>query len=273
MSSEKKWSKSNWLFVLGNFIAAGVLFVLMVVVALFVIDSYTHHGEVATVPDLSGRYTEEAGVILAQEHIRFQVIDSVYVRNKALGSIVEQTPPAGTIIKKNSTIYLTLNSRSIRQVTIPELRDMSLRQAEATVKTIGLKVGNITYNPSEYNNLVLDVRHKGVRLRSGAKLPERSSIDFTVGVSSEAGVPTLVPDLIGLTIDGARTKILDAQMTVGAIKFDVPPTGNESEYIVYSQSIKSGSWENVGKSISISLSLDRSRVLESVEVEQEEDFF
>ena len=274
MDLKKAWSKSNWMFVLKNFLVAGVLFVLITTIVLFAIDSYTNHGAIAIVPDLYGKYTEEASVILAKEHIKFQVIDSVYDRSKALSSIVEQTPPAGTTIKKNSTVYLIINTQTLRQITVPELRDMSLRQAEATLNSIGLKVGRITYTPSEYNNLVINVHVNERSLQKGTRLPEQSSVDLTVGIMNETIMPTLVPDLIGLTLEQARLKIIKSQMVVGEIKFDVPPTGNESEYFVYAQSIKSGKWENAGKAINISLGLGKNNMGESTETTQEEeDFF
>ncbi len=272
MDYKKIWKESDLVFVLKNFVAAAILIMLIGSGVLLAVKIYTNHGEVAIVPSLVGRYTEEAEVILNNHKIEFQVIDSMYDSSKAFGTILEQTPPAGEAIKQNSIIYLIVNSRSIRNVPIPEVRDLSLRQAEAMLKSIGMELGETIFVPSEYNDLVLGIRHNGSSLKAGSKLPEKSEVTLIVGRAANSTSTIIVPDLIGMTVEQARVMIINSQFIVGSINFDVMPEGNAESYVIYSQTPVAGSWENAGKAIDITLTLDESKMPTNNE-NDEEDFF
>ena len=149
------WKETFAGFILKNFLIAIGIIVVLSWIALFGIDFYTHHGESEVIPDLRGSYVEEAEIILAKKGLYPMVIDSVYVRGKKLGTIIDQIPPANSTVKSNRPIYLIINSRSVRQVTLPEINDVSYRQADAMLQSLGLSVSNVEYAPSEYKDLVI----------------------------------------------------------------------------------------------------------------------
>ena len=99
-------------FILKRIVLAIVIVIALAWITLIVLDHYTHHGESVTVPDLQGLYVEEARSLLENYDLYVQVIDSVYMKEKALGTIVEQIPPANSSVKKNRSIYLILNDDS-----------------------------------------------------------------------------------------------------------------------------------------------------------------
>ena len=80
------------------------------------LDSYTNHGQEIVVPDLSGMTPLEASQILAKQSLKYEVVDSVFMKGKSLGAIVEQTPQPGEKIKADRTVYLIVNSSSINQI-------------------------------------------------------------------------------------------------------------------------------------------------------------
>jgi beta-lactam-binding protein with PASTA domain len=41
------------------------------------------------------------------------VVDSVYVKSKLKGSIIDQKPAAGSTVKKNRIVFLTINARAV----------------------------------------------------------------------------------------------------------------------------------------------------------------
>ena len=100
--------KSRFLWV--NILAAIVLCVVICWVVFWRLDVYTHHGEAVEVPDLSGMYVEEAELILKDCSLGYEIIDSVYIRSMRGGEIAEQTPIAGTKVKKNRKVYITVNN-------------------------------------------------------------------------------------------------------------------------------------------------------------------
>lgn len=269
---KKFWKESTVAFILKNILLAGVIFIAIAYITLFAIDAYTHHGQSETVPDLYGKYVEEAEIILANQNLRLQVIDSLYDRKKPFGTIVEQTPPANSTLKKGRPVYLIINVKSIPKIPVPDVRDVSYRQAEAMLKAIELHVADVEYEPSEYRDLVLDIRLNGQSIVAGTRLPEGTGVTLVVGKG--AGTESVfVPDLLGMNADQARSTLLSTALVSGGVDYDVEPTGNETEYAVYRQQPAAGSWTVSGSRVDIWLSTDKNKVISVPKSEHEEENF
>lgn len=270
---KKFWKESNTAFVIKNLLLAFVLFIVFLNIVLYAIDGYTHHGEAETVPDLRGKYIEEAEIILSAKNLRYQVIDSMYDRMQPFGAIMEQTPPANSTLKHGRPIYLIINAKTVRQVPLPDVRDVSYRQAEAMLSAVDLEVERIEYEPSEYKDLVLDVTLNQKSLESGMRIPEGTSLVLVVG----AGTGTenvFVPDILGLGSTEARNLILGASLVQGAVDYDVEPLNNEETYVVYKQEPKAGTWSKAGARVDVWLSTDKSKISRTDNTNtDEEDFF
>lgn len=277
MDFKKFWKETFGGFVLKNVLIAIGIFVALFWIALIAVDFYTHHGESEVIPDLRGSYVEEAEVMLAKHGLYPQVIDSVYIRGKKLGTIIEQIPPANSTVKRDRPIYLIINSSQVRQVALPDVSDVSYRQADAILKSIGLNVASVEYAPSEYKDLVSEVKYRGRSILPGTRVPEGSSLVLVVG--SGLGEGSVVPAIKGLGLEEAREEVTTAMFIVGAINYDVPPTGNESDYIIYRQRPAAGSSLPAGSRIDIYLSKEKSRMNEVFEEDiqksedSEEQFF
>ena len=277
MDIKRFWKETFAGFVLKNVLIAIAIFVALTWIALIAIDFYTHHGEYEVVPDLRGSYVEEAEIILAKQGLFVQVIDSVYVRNKKLGTIIDQIPAPNSNVKNNRAIYLIINSRQVRQVSLPDVSDVSYRQADAMLQSIGLVIGSVQYAPSDYKDLVLEVKYKNRVVAAGSRIPEGSTVVLVVG-NGLGAVDVEVPALKGLGLEEATTEILSAQLAVGAVTYDTPPSGDEAEYVIYRQRPAAGTSILTGTTIDIYLSKDKSRMNEVFEedtkpAEKEEVFF
>lgn len=267
MDLKKIWKETFGGFVLKNVLIAIGVIVALSWITLFCVDFYTHHGEAEVVPDLRGSTIEEAQVILASKGLRVQVIDSVYVRDKKLGTIIEQNPSPNSNIKTNRPIYVKINSRFVRQVTLPELSDVSYRQADAMLQSIGLSVGSVEYAPSEYKDLVIQVKFHGRAVLSGTRIPEGSAVVLVVG-SGEGNAEVQVPAIKGMGLEEATEAITAASFVVGAVEYDSTPSGDEDEYIIYRQRPAAGSMLSGGSRIDVYLSKDKSRMNEKFEEDE-----
>lgn len=277
MDFKKFWKESIGGFVLKRILLAIIIFVALVWLTLIGVDFYTHHGESEIVPDLRGLYVEEADLLLTNHGLYPQVIDSVFVRDKKLGTIIEQIPPVNSTVKRNRPIYLIINSRQVRKVPMPDVNDVSYRQADAMLKAIGLSVSSVEYSPSEYKDLVIAVKYRGQNIPAGARVPEGSSLVLVVG-SGLGDESSLVPNLKGLALEEAREEALADSMVIGAIDYDVEPNENENEYIIYRQRPAAGRSVPAGTRIDVWLSKDKSMLnktfeYEEEQVEPEEEFF
>ncbi|MCM1309562.1 MAG: PASTA domain-containing protein [Bacteroides sp.] len=161
-------------------IMAGVALVL-VILAMLALNIWTDHGKVQIVPDVRGLSVSEAQRVLNGVNLKAEVVDSVYDNAASRGSIVEQVPPAANRVKPGRTVLLTINAYSQRQVTLPELVGTSVRQARATLESLGFKDIREQRVPSDYRDLVLAVKSMGVTMRAGTKLPLSSTLVLGVG--------------------------------------------------------------------------------------------
>lgn len=270
MDIKEFWKESFVGFILKNLLVAIAIFVALAWGTLIAIDFYTHHGQAEIIPDLRGMYVEEAEVALAKHGLFPQVIDSVYVRDKKLGTIIEQIPPANSSVKRNRAIYIIINSRQVRQVSIPDLSDVSYRQGEAILKSLGLSIGSVEYSPSEYKDLVIDVKYKGRSLYMGSRIPEGSSLELVVG-NGLGDSSVVVPAIKGLNLDDAQKKILNATLVIGATNYDVPPSGNESDYVIYRQLPAAGSTLSAGSHIDVWLSTDKTLLNKTFDEDKKQD--
>jgi len=111
-------------------------------------------------------------------------------------------------------------------VTLPQLTDISFRQAQVLIENAGLQLGNILYRPSEYNNLVLNVQIDSTDIFPGKQLPKGSQIDLVVG-REHGNQTTPLPDLAGLSVEQAQLILTDALLNTGVIIYDESVTSSE----------------------------------------------
>src|SRR3982751_5811319 len=102
------------------------------------LNNYTHHGESITVPDVRGLTEEKLVRFINDKHLRYKIVDSLFEDSKVPGTVIEQDPKPDSKVKENRTIYLTVNSSRPPKVKMPDLADVSFRQAEAILQTFGL---------------------------------------------------------------------------------------------------------------------------------------
>lgn len=249
--------------------------IVLTIIVLFSLKFFTKHGEQVAVPDVTGLYVEEADVLLRKQDLSYQVVDSVYVRDKLQGEILEQIPRAESNVKTGRTIYLTINSKSDKMIILPQIQNVSYRQARATLEAIGFVVSNIEYKPSEFPDLVMGIRVGQTPVRAGDRLRAGASVVLIVG-SQTQGETAVAPDLIGFTQSAAEQLILQNNFVVGSVDFDVPPTNeaDKANYFVYRQSPEPTTSYELGRRINIWLTKDADKMSEKSSKETtEEDFF
>jgi beta-lactam-binding protein with PASTA domain len=217
------------------------------------LSSYTHHGESISVPDLRGQKMDRLESFLAEKHLQYKVIDSLFDLEKSPGTILEQDPAPDSKVKEGRTVYLTVNAQHPPDVKMPNLIDVSYRQAEAILLSFGLRVGQLTYKPDLAKNAVLDQRFKGATIKAGATIPKGSKIDLTLG-DGLGSVDVPVPDLTGSTMEEALFVIKGSSLNIGTMYFD-KGVRDSTKATVYRQepAASEGATLNQGEAIDIYL--------------------
>lgn len=205
--------------IIRNLIGAVIFVVLLATVLYIILGLATRHNKELEVPDLAGLSVAAAAGIAHSASMRVEVIDSVYVRNLERGAVYSQNPKAGAKVKKNRRILLTINATIPKQVQMPNVINLSLRQAKAEIIGAGLKVGRLTYVSDMATNNVLKQIYNGRDVRSGKMLESESEIDLVLGLNEEDN-QTYIPNLIGYTLNVAKSNLLDNSLNVGRCLYD-----------------------------------------------------
>ncbi len=273
MKDKLQSSKSATKFVVTNIVIAVVIAVVLFVIVVLWLNKYTLHGKEITIPQVTGMTQEEAEIVLRGSGLYLVVVDSTYSDKAPLGTVVEQTPPALSHAKPDRPVYVVMNARTKQLIPLPELHDVSYRQAEATLRSIGLQVAKVVYEPSLYPDNVLDVRAGGLSLSEGMRLPEGSGVTLVVG-RRQGNSTVIVPSLLGMSLPQARTALLQIGLTIGAYTYDVEPTPeNLDKYIIYRQSPTEGATLQEGSTVNIQLTTDIERAITTDTQQSEDKFF
>jgi beta-lactam-binding protein with PASTA domain len=192
--------------------------ILVFVIAFFCLSIYTRHGSGIPVPQLKGLQAGRAIDLLKDQGFEYK-IDSVYVLDQPPGSVIEQDPDAGTNVKENRTIYLTIVTQLAPPVTLPDLEPLTYREAVATLSNYGLKVGDTVYKPDIARDRILQVNFDGQAIKAGAKIPKGSKIDLILGNGMGAGEVD-IPDVVNEDLDAAKFAIRGAGLTLGIITYE-----------------------------------------------------
>lgn len=173
-------------------VAMAVITCTLVALTMFGLNIYTKHGESVTVPSLRGLQEEEVSAILYKSGLQYEIIDSLFLTGGTPGAVIEQVPEEGANVKKGRTIYITTKAKGVEMVTIPELRDLSRRQAVATLESLGFSNIIIDEVPSVYTGLVIDITYKGEPIGANQKLPKGDPITLTVGAGGEVLIDSII---------------------------------------------------------------------------------
>jgi len=257
-------TKSKTLFVLINVFMALLAVVLLTILLYGWLNLYTDHGVEVEVPNVRGMMVEEAQTLAESVGMELNIIDSVYTTKVPRGIVIEQTPPAMSRAKRHRYIYVVMNAKCKRQIPLPDVQQLSYRQATATLEAMGLRVSNIVYQPYEHRDIVIGLTLNGRKLNSGDRVEEGSSIVLIVGSGTRGGThPVVVPDLRGKTLEEAKALLEANELQLGAYEFDEQPTDdNIGKFVVYTQSPLKGSDAIDGDEVMIMLTRNLNRKLQ-----------
>lgn len=256
MGKKNIFDKSDAIFLGINILLAIVVVVIILVSLIAYLKSYTQHGVEVEVSNVRGLAKEEAEAVLDQQGLRLVVIDSTYSEKVPFGTIVEQDPMPDSHAKLGRAVYVTVNASGKRQIPMPNLQDMSYRQAETTLRGLGLIVDTIyDYEPSAFRDLVLDVKAHGQSVQPGEKIAVGTKVRLVVGFG-RGTEEVEVPSVIGMSPVDARRVLLSHRLTVGAVTCDEAVEEDGTPLFVYQQIPAAGEKLIEGEMVALKLTMD-----------------
>jgi eukaryotic-like serine/threonine-protein kinase len=91
------------------FVAGSLILILCVLYFYTWLPSTTNHGETITVPNIEGQPLERVAQFLQEHDLRYEVSDSSYSDDYPPLTVLDQVPVAGSKVKENRKIYISVN--------------------------------------------------------------------------------------------------------------------------------------------------------------------
>jgi beta-lactam-binding protein with PASTA domain len=203
-------SKFTYIYAL-LIVLTGAIFLLAV--DLFIMPGYTNYNEGVTVPDVTRLPLQDAGELLQESGLRFEVADRRSNTAYPADYVIDQTPSPTKIVKPNRKIYLTVNSAVKPKVEVPDLVNLSLRNAQIQLQNYGLEVGTVSYESSRFKNTILRQS-----LDPGTQVEKGTVVDLAV--SDGLGDKIVkIPEIIGFSLSDVQLKLREVGLRVGEIRF------------------------------------------------------
>lgn len=172
------------LIILLNLGAMALIGVALVFLALSMLRAYTRHNQAFPMPDVIGMTQDDARKALKKSRLRMEITDSVYNESMPPGVVLESVPKAGAMIKKKRTVFLIVNNTEVKHIAVPNVYEISRRQAEALLKGSGFVNVTIKYIPGTFHDLSLYLKDsKGRVLKTGDRVPYNMALVLEVSNS------------------------------------------------------------------------------------------
>ena len=181
------------------------------------LNRFTRHGEELLVPDMVGMNYDEA-VEQYHDTFTFILLDSIYIKDFPEGAVYQQNPAPGSKVKQGRNMYILRTTIAPEIVVMPNLRNLSLRQAMVSLNAVGLKVEKLEFVDYFARNAVVEQKFKGDVIEPKTDVVKGSAITLVVGLG-KGDRNTNLPDIVGVSVDAAKTILNNASLNIGAEVF------------------------------------------------------
>ncbi len=252
-----------------------LLIVLLSVAAHFILRATTRHNAERVVPEFVMTNIEQARFQAYRNDLNIIVNDSIFAPDLQGGTVLEQLPKSGTVVKPDRAVYVTISAMQKATVAMPYVAGRSLRQAKNMLDAASIRIKRLEYKPDIATNYVLSQNYDGREIKSTTKLmvPMGADVVLTVGMA-EGADSVLVPKVLGLPLASARSLLLSSGLNVGMIRYDNEESRADihNARVLY-QGLDYGTQCRLGDIVSMSLSADPDAVSKAIKAHERQRIF
>lgn len=192
-------------------------FVFIAFVFLFnsvVMPWYVRHGSLVQVPSVIGMHFNDAVNKLDDSDLEGLQGDVRFDESKPIGTILDQIPPAGQMVKDGRRIYLVVSGGETLY-DVPNMVGRSVRESKFMLAQRNLELQEVESRPSaQYppGIVISQIESPGLKVKKGTK------ISVVVSTGMDAG-DLKIPDLIGRNVEEAKKIILQNKFKIGKINY------------------------------------------------------
>lgn len=203
-------------------IAILLLAATLVAIDKILLPYYAESGKEAVVPDVTGKsYREAVGILesaglkaMKRYHLR-------YYPNVLPDQVIDQRPAASSVVKPGRTISLVLNRKDRPSYPMPDLSGRTEQEARQVLERLGIAVSGVQKQaisePDQDGRVLSQSVPPDVVIKFGG------TVSFIVGKLEQE--PTgmmrvIVPEVLGMSIDQARSVLLRNGLKTGRIRYE-----------------------------------------------------
>jgi len=150
--------------------------------------------EEADVPDVVGKDVEEAKQTLLNAGFLIEE-DEDYSEEVEEGKIISQTPNGNTKAEKGSTVRIVVSKgEEIKVAKVPDLKKMTVTEAEEALSEVNLKLGNVK---QEYSDSIPEGQVMAQSPKAGYEIKEGSVVDITISKGKKPTTKTYTASFSG----------------------------------------------------------------------------
>lgn len=197
-----------------------IIMVLGVVSGIIIIDRLVMpnvigiNKDTVNTPKITGLDLESAREKLFGVGLLTEIKSRVYSDNVNEGAVISQEPQPGEHVKKGRRISIVL-SKGAEIAVVPQISEMTERQARSELKKSGFSIGTVkkVYSEVVPTDVVIDINPE-----SGMTISRETAIDLIVSRGPRP-THTEMPNIIGEDIVSARQKLEESGLSTGNISY------------------------------------------------------
>jgi serine/threonine-protein kinase len=214
--------KTFWTIVVPLFLVACVL---GVITGFFFVDKMVMpqiagvNRDIIEVPGVSGLPYEEARQKLYESGLLTEIRSKEFDSKIPEDGVISQTPEKGEKVKKGRKIAVIL-SKGKEVAVIPDVRNLTERQARIEMKKSGFTIGNVkkTFSETIPAESIIDAFPQ-----CGTTVSRALEVDLIVSKGVKP-THTDVPNMVGESITSAKEKLAESNLNVGKISYENNPS-------------------------------------------------
>ena len=169
-------------------------------------------GKEVMVQDVIGKPAETARSLLLNDQLKVQISEA-FDERVAAGYVISQQPRGGQVVKEQRVVQIVV-SKGQDVTVIPDLKGLPRREAEARIRSAGLKVGLIT---EEYSADVKPELVVSQNPRPPGQVAKGVLVDIVLSKGKSPQQVTM-PDFQGESLQSALARIESLKLRVGTIR-------------------------------------------------------
>lgn len=235
---------------LGLTIALAFLTVILVFGGVYLGSRMLDSGKSVEMPDVVGLDYKEAAEKIEALGLKVDISERIESDEYDVDQVVSQSQEPKTKLKEGYTVSLVISTGG-QQVSVPNLVQKQLTEAQYMLENLGLRTGSIEYVQNELpeGSVISQSPFAGLNVGEGA------SVDLFVSKGKDPE-KIVMPKLVGTPIATAEAKLAEYKINIGKLTYNY--SDEYAKDVVMIQSVEAGKDILIGENVNLVVSKGKS---------------